>query len=186
MSKSRPEVVNISSYLMASSSSAASSPIASKSPGMSGASGKPGSRMNLEASSFDAASTSQGRLKDAYLGGLKEEQCRMRKKKIQKKLMILNLSHGITSLLFQLMKLVGNDLQEKQQKPFLQHFRKFSKIRKRHGTIVFNYRYPIISIRMLYFLWSGIFMGNIMMNPWAIWMCTWPFGECSCTLLFKH
>ena len=30
--------------------------------------------MNLEASSFDAASTSQVRLKDAYLGGLKEEQ----------------------------------------------------------------------------------------------------------------
>ena len=30
--------------------------------------------MNLEASSFDAASASQVRLKDAYLGGLKEEQ----------------------------------------------------------------------------------------------------------------
>ena len=41
VSKSRPAVVNISSYLMASSSSAASSPIASKSPGMSGASGNP-------------------------------------------------------------------------------------------------------------------------------------------------
>ena len=78
--------------------------------------------MNLEASSFDAASTSQGRLKD--LGGLKEEQCCMRKKKIQKKLMILNLSHGISSLLLKLMKLVGNHLQEKQQNPFLQHFRK--------------------------------------------------------------
>ena len=48
--------------------------IASKSPGMSGASGKPASRMNLEVSSFDAASASQVRLKDAYLGGLKEEQ----------------------------------------------------------------------------------------------------------------
>ena len=69
MSKSRPEVMNMSSYLMASSSSAASSPIASKSPGMSGASGRPGSRMNLEATSFDAASASQVRLKDAYLGG---------------------------------------------------------------------------------------------------------------------
>ena len=30
--------------------------------------------MNLEASSFDAASASQVRLKDVYLGGLKEEQ----------------------------------------------------------------------------------------------------------------
>ena len=74
MSKSRPALMNMSSYLIATSSSAASSPIVSKSPGMSGASGKPGSRMNLEASSFDAASASQVRLKDAYLGGLKEEQ----------------------------------------------------------------------------------------------------------------
>ena len=62
------------SSFIATSSSAASSPIASKSPGMSGASVKPGSRMNLEASSLDAASASQVRLKDAYLGGLKEEQ----------------------------------------------------------------------------------------------------------------
>ena len=35
---------------------------------------KPGSMMNLEASSLDAASASQVRLEDAYLGGLKEEQ----------------------------------------------------------------------------------------------------------------
>ena len=41
---------------------------------MSGASGKPCTRMILEASSFDAASASQMRLKDAHLGGLKEEQ----------------------------------------------------------------------------------------------------------------
>ena len=71
VSQSRPAV---SSYLIATSSSAVSSQIASKSPGMSGASGKPGSSMNLEASSLNAASTSQVRLKDAYLGGLKEEQ----------------------------------------------------------------------------------------------------------------
>ena len=38
------------------------------------ASGKPDSRMNVEPSSFDAASTSQVRLKDAYLGGLMEGQ----------------------------------------------------------------------------------------------------------------
>ena len=72
VSKSRPAVMNVSSYLIATSSSAASSPIASL--GMSGASGKPSSRMNLEASSFEAGSTSQVRLRDAYLGGLKEEQ----------------------------------------------------------------------------------------------------------------
>ena len=64
----------MSSYLIATSSHAASSPIASKSPEMSGASVKPGSRMNLEASSLDATSASQVRLKDASFGGLKEEQ----------------------------------------------------------------------------------------------------------------
>ena len=58
VSKSRP-VMNVSSDHDATSSSAASSPIASKSPRMSGAPEKPGDRMNLEASSFDAASASQ-------------------------------------------------------------------------------------------------------------------------------
>ena len=73
--------------------------------------------MNLEASSFDAASASQVRLKDAYLGGLNEEQ---RENKFQKNLMILDLGLGITSLLLKLTKLVGNHLQEKQQNPSLQ------------------------------------------------------------------
>ena len=72
VSKSSPVMI-VSSYV-ATSASAASSPIASKSPVMSGVSGKLGSRMNLEAKSFDAASVSQVRLKDAYLGGLKEGQ----------------------------------------------------------------------------------------------------------------
>ena len=39
----------------------------------------------------------------------------MRKNNFQKKLMILILSFGITSLLFKMTKLVGNHLQEKQQ-----------------------------------------------------------------------
>ena len=73
VSKSRL-AMNVSSYLIATSSSAASSLIASKSPVMSGASGKPDSRMNLEASSLDTASASQMRLKDACFGGMKEEQ----------------------------------------------------------------------------------------------------------------
>ena len=74
VSKSRPAVMNVSSYFAATSSSAASSPIASKSPGMPTASGKPDSRMSVEPSSSDAASTSQVQLMDAYLGGLMEEQ----------------------------------------------------------------------------------------------------------------
>ena len=53
------QVATSSSYLMPPSSCAASSPIASKSPGTSGASGRLGSRMNIAASSFDAASASQ-------------------------------------------------------------------------------------------------------------------------------
>ena len=72
VSKSRPAVMNIS--FIATSCSTASSPIASKSPGMPIASGKPDSSMSIESSSFDAASTSQVRLKDAYLGGLMEKQ----------------------------------------------------------------------------------------------------------------
>ena len=64
---------NLSSFI-ATSSSTASSPIASKSPGMPIAFVTLDSRMNIEPSSFDAASTSQVRLKDAYLGGLMEKQ----------------------------------------------------------------------------------------------------------------
>ena len=59
---SRPAVMNMSSYVVATSTSKASSPIASKSPRMSVASEKPNSRMSIEPSSFDAASTSQVRL----------------------------------------------------------------------------------------------------------------------------
>ena len=66
----------MSSYFIATSSSAASSPTASESPGMPTASRKPDSRMSVEPSSFDAASTSQVRLKDAHLGGFMEEQRR--------------------------------------------------------------------------------------------------------------
>ena len=47
---------------------------ASKSPGMPMASGKPDRRISVDPSSFDAASTSQVRLKDSYFGGLMEKQ----------------------------------------------------------------------------------------------------------------
>ena len=71
VSKSRPAAMNLSSFI-ATSSSTASSPIASRSPGMPIASGKPDTRMSIEANSFDAASAFQVRLKDAYFGGLTE------------------------------------------------------------------------------------------------------------------
>ena len=73
VSKSRPAAMNLSSFL-ATSSSTASSPIASKRLGMPIASVKPDSRMSIEPNTFDAASTSQVRLKDTYLGGLMEKQ----------------------------------------------------------------------------------------------------------------
>ena len=82
MSKWRPAVMNISSYLMASSSSAASSPIASKSPGVS-------ARWILK----QVHSTQLQRLKWDYriytLAGWRKsssETCLMRKTRIQKKI----------------------------------------------------------------------------------------------------
>ena len=75
VSKSRLAEMNQSSSIAASFLSA-SSPIASESLVMSIVSGRPDSRMRIEPNSFDAASTSQVRLKDAYLGGLMEEQRR--------------------------------------------------------------------------------------------------------------
>ena len=73
VTKCRPAAMNLSSSI-ATSSSTASSPIASESPGVPIASVKPDSRMSIESNSVDAASTSQVRLKDAYLGGLMENQ----------------------------------------------------------------------------------------------------------------
>ena len=60
--------MNLSSHVPTSSFSA-KSPIASKSPGILLATGKPESRMRRNSKS-DAASSSQVRLQDAYLGGL--------------------------------------------------------------------------------------------------------------------
>ena len=73
VSQSRPTAMNLSSFI-ATSSSTESSSMASTSPGMPIASGKPDSKMSIEPNSFVAASTSQMRLKDAYIGGLMEEQ----------------------------------------------------------------------------------------------------------------
>ena len=68
VAKSKSTATNLSSFIPTSSSST-TSPIASKSPGILTASGKPESRMRINSKS-DAASSSQVRLKDAYLGGL--------------------------------------------------------------------------------------------------------------------
>ena len=67
VSKSRPAAMNLSSPIATSSSSASSS-IACESLEMPIASGKPDSRMG-NSNAFDAVSTSQVRLQDAYIGG---------------------------------------------------------------------------------------------------------------------
>ena len=96
VSKSRPAAMNISSFI-ATSSSTASSPIASKSLGMPIASGKPDCRMSIEPSSFDAASTSQVRPRMHTSAGEWKgsgETRRIKKKKIQKTPTILRLRLG--------------------------------------------------------------------------------------------
>ena len=68
VAKSKSTAINLSSHVPTSSSST-KSPIASKSPGILIATGKPESRMRRNSKS-DAVSGSQVRLQDAYLGGL--------------------------------------------------------------------------------------------------------------------
>ena len=68
VAKSKCTAMNLSSHVPARSSSA-KSPIASKSPGILIAMGKPESRMRRNSKS-DATSSSQVRLQDAYFGGL--------------------------------------------------------------------------------------------------------------------
>ena len=69
VAKSKPTAMNVTSTVSTSSSSV-NHPIASKSPGILNAStGKPDARARRN-SKPDAASSSQGRLKGAYLGGL--------------------------------------------------------------------------------------------------------------------
>ena len=63
MAKSKSTAMNLSSHV------SANHPIASNSPGILIGSGKPESRMRRNSKS-DATSSSQERLKDAYLGGL--------------------------------------------------------------------------------------------------------------------
>ena len=144
MSRSRPALMNMSSYFIATSSSAASSPIAPESPGMPIASGKPNSRMSVEPSSFDAASTSQGRLKGAHLGGLMKEQrgdpvaSRRRRKFRRSDNPAAGTWYSKGEPVAQNNKgLGGNAL---HTEPVLQLTMKVKRIRKRHGTTSFKYR----------------------------------------------
>ena len=81
VAKSKSSVTNWSSHVPTSSSSA-KSPIASQSPGILGATGKPISRMRGNSES-DAVSSSHARLKDAYFGWVDRqshgETCRDKK-----------------------------------------------------------------------------------------------------------
>ena len=79
----------------------------------------------------------------------------MRKNKFQKKLMILNLRLGVTSLLLKLTKLVANHLQEKQQNPSLQLFRKLKIMKKRHRNTSLPYRQKQSLTRTPSATWSG-------------------------------
>ena len=69
------------SSVLATSSSTASSPIATESPGMPNASVKSDSRMSTEPNSFDAASTSQVRSGGCIPWRVIEKQRRKKKKK---------------------------------------------------------------------------------------------------------
>ena len=55
--------------------------------------------------------------------------------------MILNLSHGMKSLLLKIMKLVGNHLQEDQQNLCLQNSRKVKAIKERLRNTSLPYRH---------------------------------------------
>ena len=81
VAKSKPTAMNLTSTVSTISSSV-NHPIASNSPGILKAStGKPDARARRN-SKPDAASSSQGRLKDAYLGGLMVEVAGMVRKLI--------------------------------------------------------------------------------------------------------
>ena len=130
------------SSFIATSSSTASSPIASKSLGMPIASGKPDCRMSIEPSSFDAASTSQVRPRMHTSAGEWKgsgETRRIKKKKIQKTPTILRLRPCTAkkNLLPKIVNLGGNPL---HTEPVLQLTRRVKRIRKRPGTTTSKYR----------------------------------------------
>ena len=187
VSKSPPAMMNMSSFI-ATSSSAASSPIASKSPGMPIASGKPDSMMSVEPSSFDAASTSQVRLKDAYFGGLTEEQ--RWDPSQQEEEYSEDSDNPVAGTWYYKGELVGQNNKAWRnplhKDPVLQLTRKIKRIRKRHGTTISTYR------RTHRTAWkpSSPWVMKIYGKPPAIlrkiWMWIWLFCECLWIPLFEQ
>ena len=176
VSKSRPAGMNIS-YFITISTSTASSPTASKSPGMPIALVKPNSKMSIEPSSFDATSTSQVRLKDAYLGGLMENQ---RWDPSHQEEENSEDSHNPAAetwycitwehLLPKIIKLGSNPL---HTEPVFQMTRKVKRIRKRHGTTISTYRRTHRTIWKPSSPWSGRSVENDQAILWKIWMWSW-------------
>ena len=158
------------SYFIATRSSTASSPIAPKSPGMPIASGKPDSRMSIESSSFNAASTSQVRLKNAYLGGLMEEQWRDPSKQEEEHSEDSD-NPAAGSWYYQ-----GEPVAQKivcgrtllHTEPVLQLTRKVKRVRKRHGTTTSKYRQTHPILWKPYSPWSGKSMENNLAILWNI------------------
>ena len=186
VSKSRPAVMNISSCI-ATSSSTASSPIASESPGMP-ASGKPDSWMSIDPNSFQAASTSEVRLKDAYLGGLMEDQRgnpSHKEEEIPKTLTFLRRRPGTTKedLFLKITKLGGNPL---HTEPALQFTRKVKRTQKRRGTSISTYRRTQHTTWKPSSPWSGKSIENNLAILWKIWIWIWRFGEYSWIPLFEQ
>ena len=171
VSKSRPAVMNMSSCI-ATSSSTASSTIAPKSPGMSIASGKPESRMSIEPNSFDAASTSQVRLKDAYLRGLMEKQRRDPSHQEEEDSEDSDNPAAGTwyykeELVTQIIMLGRNPL---HTEPVLQLTRKVKRIRRRRGTTISTYRQTHHTFWKPSSPWSGRSMENHLAILWKILM----------------
>ena len=130
--------MNMSSYFIATSSSAAWSPIASESLGMPIAPVKPDSRTSMEPISFDAASTSQVRLKDAYLGGLMGRAAGRPVASRRRRFIRLRQSCGWNLVLQRRIccpKQLSFGETPLHTEPVLQLTRKVKRIRKRQGSL---------------------------------------------------
>ena len=187
VSKSRPAVMGMSSFI-ATSSSSASNPIASKSPGMPIASGKSDNKMSVEPNSLDAASTSQMRRKDAYLGRLMEMQRGDPSHREEEDSEDSNNSEAETwyykeEPVPQNCKAWGNPL---HTEPVLQLTKKIKRIRKRRGTTISTYRRTHRTTWKPSSSWSGRSMENHLAIQWKIWTWIWLIGECSWIPLFEQ
>ena len=185
---SRPAAMNLSSFV-ATSSSTASSPIASKSPWMPIASGEPDSRMSVEPSSFDAASTSQVRLKDAYLGGLVEKQRGDPSHQEEEDSEDYDNPEGGTWYYKGEPVTQNSEAWENllHTEPVLQLTKKVKRIQKRHGTTTSKYRQTHRTMWKPPSPRTGKSVEDNLAILWKIWMVIWLFGESSwIPLLEQH